>query len=55
MVPFDLQIGPPPLPPSVDYLSSVMLGDFLMAEAEAQDGNVEIVDALGVILVLPVG
>ncbi len=55
MFPLDLEVGPAPFPPAVNHLPPVMLGDLLVAEAEADDGDVQVVDPLGVILVLTVG
>ena len=48
----DVQARAAPLAAAVDHLASVVLGDFLVAEAEAEDGDVEVVDRLGVARVL---
>ncbi len=50
-----MEFCPPPLPSPVRHRAAVMLGDLLVTEAEPHDGNVEIVDLLGVVRILPVG
>ena len=39
-----LQVGRPPFAPAVHHLTAVVLGDFLVPEAEAEDRDVEVVD-----------
>ena len=53
--PHEVQLGVPPLPAAVNDRAAVVLGDLLVAEAEAEDGDVEVVDRLGVGGVLPEG
>ena len=51
----ELHLGQGPFPAAVHHLAAVVLGDLLVAEAEAQDGDVEVVDRLVVRRVLAVG
>ena len=48
----DVEVGPAPLTTPVLDLTSIVLRDLLMPEAEAEDWNIEIVDGLGVLRVL---
>ena len=50
-----MEVGPSPLPSSVHDLAPVMLRYLLMAEAEAQDGRVEVVDLFVVVGVFALG
>ena len=55
VLPVDVQIGMPPFLLAVDHGAAVVLGDFLVAETEAQDGNVQVVDLLVVGRILAEG
>ena len=55
VVPPDLELRPAPLSTAVDDFASIVLRNFLVTEAEPYDGDVEVVDALRIVLVLAVG
>ena len=54
VLPLDLQIRPTPFATTVDDLPPVVLGDLLVAEAKTQDGDVQVVNGFGVVLLLTV-
>ncbi len=51
----DLELGVAPLAAAVHHLAAVALGDLLVAEAEAEDGHVEVVDRVVVAGILAEG